>query len=88
MVRTLPRPWKTPEGTINRAALSSMLESICLFLLEHPGISREVFLEKYQKVLQPIVLLEFIEVKIIFIKIHLKSYFFKFCCLIHDVFTT
>ncbi|ESO06734.1 hypothetical protein HELRODRAFT_195154 [Helobdella robusta] len=60
-VRVIPRPWKTPEGTVNRSSLASMLEAVCLYIAERPGVSTHALTNKYHPVLQPVAVLELLE---------------------------
>ncbi|CAF4170226.1 unnamed protein product, partial [Rotaria sordida] len=49
-----PRPWKSTDGSINFAVLQRMMESLLLFIIDHPGTSLEHLYEHYKCVLQPV----------------------------------
>ena len=61
-VRVVPRPWRAPEGTVNRSSLRMMLEAVAHALIEAPGLTRSGLVAKYDPVLQPVSILELIEV--------------------------
>ncbi|GAB1609803.1 general transcription factor 3C polypeptide 1-like [Argonauta hians] len=53
-VRVLCRPWRKPEGLLNRNVLKMMLESLLFFIMSKPGVSEETIFAKYNPVLQPV----------------------------------
>ncbi|XP_014767991.1 general transcription factor 3C polypeptide 1 [Octopus bimaculoides] len=53
-VRVLCRPWRKPEGLLNRNVLKMMLESLMFFIMSKPGVSEETIFAKYNPVLQPV----------------------------------
>ena len=61
-VRLVPRPWKTPEGTVNHTSLKTLLSGVMMHVMENPGITRDSLVQKYAKYLQPVPLFELIEV--------------------------
>ena len=57
----VPRPWKSTDGSINYTVLQRMMESILLFIIDHPGINLEYLYEHYKCVLQPVAIDDCIE---------------------------
>lgn len=60
-VRALCRPWKKPEGLLNRNTLKMMLESLMFFIMSRPGVSEETIFTKYNPMLQPMPIRELLE---------------------------
>ena len=50
----VPRPWKCTDGTINYPVLQRMMESLLLYLIDHPGVDLDHLYEHYKCVLQPV----------------------------------
>ena len=50
----MPRPWKCTDGTINYPVLQRMMESLLLYLIDHPGVDLDHLYEHYKCVLQPV----------------------------------
>jgi len=61
-VKLVPRPWKTPEGTVNHVSLKTLLTGVVMHIMENPGITRDALVQKYAKCLQPVPLFELTEV--------------------------
>jgi len=61
-VRLVPRPWKTPEGTVNLVSLKTLLNGVMVHIMENPGITGDSLIQKYSKYLQPVPMFELIEV--------------------------
>ncbi|CAF1164023.1 unnamed protein product [Adineta ricciae] len=57
----VPRPWKSTDGTINYAVLQRMMESLLLFIIDHPGVNLEYLYEHYKCVLQPVAIDDCVE---------------------------
>ncbi|CAF1525144.1 unnamed protein product [Rotaria sp. Silwood1] len=57
----VPRPWKSTDGSINFAVLQRMMESLLLFIIDHPGTNLEYLYEHYKCVLQPVAINDCIE---------------------------
>lgn len=62
-VRLVARPWKTPEGTVNRPTLKMMLEAVMMFIMTKPGVTRGDLITKYNPLLHPVPLMELTEVR-------------------------
>jgi hypothetical protein len=62
-VQLVPRPWRTPEGTVNHVSLATMLKGILIHVMENPGITVSGLTAKYETVLQPVALFELLEVR-------------------------
>ena len=58
----IPRPWKTPEGTVNRPVLRMMTEGVLLHIMCNPGITLQSLYNKYHNILQPMQVRELVEV--------------------------
>ncbi|CAF1541969.1 unnamed protein product, partial [Didymodactylos carnosus] len=56
-----PRPWKFVDGHINFIVLQRMMESVLLFVIDHPGISIDSLYDHYQSVLLPIAIQDLVE---------------------------
>jgi len=61
-VRLVSRPWKTPEGTVNRPSLRMMLESVMAYIMNHPGATIDVLSTKYNPVLDTVPIYELVQV--------------------------
>ena len=61
-VRVLCRPWRTPEGAVNRPALQLMLEAVCMRVMMAPGTTMTSLAHKFSPAVQPVVLTELVEV--------------------------
>ena len=61
-VKLIPRPWKTPEGTVNHVSLKTLLTGVMMHIMENPGVTGDMLLQKYTNYLQPVPLFELIEV--------------------------
>ena len=61
-VNILPRPWVKPDGEVNKTALCSMMESVLMYLMSKPGATFAALVSKYKAVLQPVVVLDILEV--------------------------
>ena len=51
---------------MNRPILQMMLEGLLAFIMTKPGISYEALIEKYSPILQPVPLMELVEVSSLF----------------------
>ena len=80
-VQFVSRPWRSPDGTINRPVLRMMLEGVLMHLLQYPGASFASIKDKFNVLLQPVPLTELIEVQnqnnfmYIFMEIHVQPTF-------------
>ena len=61
-IRLICRPWKKPEGSLNRPMLKLLLESHLTYIMTNPGVSEADIIRKFSPHLQPIVVKEVIEV--------------------------
>ncbi|CAF3505753.1 unnamed protein product [Rotaria socialis] len=57
----IPRPWKSTDGSINFVVLQRMMESLLLYIIDHPGTNLEHIYEHYKCVLQPVAINDCIE---------------------------
>ncbi|XP_046584919.1 general transcription factor 3C polypeptide 1-like [Haliotis rubra] len=60
-VRLIARPWRKPEGHLNKWLLKFMLESVMLYIMSNPGVRNTVIYQKYTPYLQPVVVQELVE---------------------------
>ena len=63
MVYVLPRPWKTPDGAVNRPVLDMMLRGVLFHIMTAPGVNLTNLVKKYGPILQPVPLLDVLEVR-------------------------
>ena len=61
-IRIIARPWRTPDGAVNRPILRMMLEGILTYIMTNPGLTHNQLVEKYNPILQPVCLTEILEV--------------------------
>ncbi|XP_023932259.1 general transcription factor 3C polypeptide 1 isoform X3 [Lingula anatina] len=61
-VHLMSRPWKKPEGGLNRTMFKRIIEGIMLYILSHPGSIREDIYKHFNPILQPVVALELLEI--------------------------
>ncbi|XP_048252917.1 general transcription factor 3C polypeptide 1-like isoform X1 [Haliotis rufescens] len=60
-VRLIARPWRKPEGHLNKWLLKFMLESVMLYIMSNPGVRNTAIYQKYTPYLQPVVVQELVE---------------------------
>lgn len=60
----ISRLWRMPLGGVNCPVLCLVLEAICMHIMHHPGISVQALAEKFSPALQPVPLLESLEVSL------------------------
>ncbi|XP_073716207.1 general transcription factor 3C polypeptide 1 isoform X4 [Misgurnus anguillicaudatus] len=63
-VRFVSRPWRAVDGLLNRPVCKGMLESVLLHIMSNPGIRESLVLQHYSQVLQPVIILELLQVLI------------------------
>lgn len=51
------------DGSLNRPVCKGMLEGVLCSIMSRPGITHQTLLEHYKAVLQPMALLDLLEVK-------------------------
>ncbi|XP_074646266.1 general transcription factor 3C polypeptide 1-like [Tubulanus polymorphus] len=61
-VRFIARPWMKPEGLINKPTLKMMLEGLMMYIMSNPGIKFGDLCEKLNPILQPMCIIELVEV--------------------------
>lgn len=59
----ISRPWRMVDGSLNRSVCKGMLEGVLCNIMSRPGITHQTLLEHYKAVLQPMALLDLLEVK-------------------------
>ncbi|XP_051982502.1 general transcription factor 3C polypeptide 1-like isoform X3 [Xyrauchen texanus] len=63
-VRFVSRPWRVVDGSLNGPVCKGMLESLLLHIMTSPAICEAVLLQHYNEVLQPVVVLDLLQVLI------------------------
>ena len=58
----ISRPWRMVDGSINRLACKGMLEGLLYHVMARPGITQHCLVEHYQNTLQPMAVLDLIQV--------------------------
>lgn len=61
-VSFISRPWRVVDGSLNKSVCKGMLEALLFHIMSKPGISEPSLVEHYQGVLQPVVVLELLQV--------------------------
>uniref|UniRef100_A0A8C2F3I2 General transcription factor IIIC subunit 1 n=1 Tax=Cyprinus carpio TaxID=7962 RepID=A0A8C2F3I2_CYPCA len=56
------RPWRVVDGSLNRPVCKGMLESLLLHIMSSPALLESQLLQHYSQVLQPVVVLELLQV--------------------------
>ncbi|KAG1960129.1 general transcription factor 3C polypeptide 1 [Pimephales promelas] len=63
-VRFVSRPWRVVDGSLNRPVCKGMLESLLLHVMSSPALRESALLQHYSQVLQPVVILDLLQVLI------------------------
>ncbi|KAK9981877.1 hypothetical protein ABG768_001400 [Culter alburnus] len=63
-VRFVSRPWRVVDGSLNRPVCKGMLESLLLHIMTSPALRESELLQHYSQVLQPVVILDLLQVLI------------------------
>lgn len=58
----LSRPWRIVDGGLNATVCKGMMESLLYHIMTRPGIPESCLLQHYQEVLQPVAVLELLQV--------------------------
>ncbi|XP_066432234.1 general transcription factor 3C polypeptide 1 [Eleutherodactylus coqui] len=58
----LGRPWRIVDGSINKPVCKGMLEAVLYQVMTRPGITQHDIIQHYNDVLQPVVILELLQV--------------------------
>ncbi|XP_036413097.1 general transcription factor 3C polypeptide 1-like [Colossoma macropomum] len=56
------RPWRIVDGSLNRPVCKGMLEALLLHIMTNPGIPEPALLQHYSGVLQPVIVLDLLQV--------------------------
>lgn len=56
------RPWRIVDGSLNRPVCKGMLEALLLHIMTNPAIPEPALLNHYSGVLQPVVILDLLQV--------------------------
>ncbi|KAM3916587.1 general transcription factor 3C polypeptide 1 isoform 2-T2 [Leptodactylus fuscus] len=58
----LGRPWRIVDGSLNKPVCKGMLEAVLYQVMTKPGITQHTLIQHYNDVLQPVVILELLQV--------------------------
>lgn len=56
------RPWRMVDGSVNRPVCKGMLEAVLYNIMSRPGLTQQTLVETYKDVLQPMALLDLVQV--------------------------
>lgn len=59
----ISRPWRIVDGHLNTPVCKGMMEAVLYHIMSRPGIPESCLLQHYQGVLQPIAVLELLQVR-------------------------
>ncbi|XP_069839754.1 general transcription factor 3C polypeptide 1 [Dendropsophus ebraccatus] len=58
----LGRPWRIVDGSLNKPVCKGMLEAVLYQVMTKPGITQQSLIQHYNDVLQPVIILELLQV--------------------------
>ncbi|XP_063790294.1 general transcription factor 3C polypeptide 1 isoform X2 [Pseudophryne corroboree] len=58
----LGRPWRIVNGSLNKPVCKGMLEAVLYQIMTKPGITEKILIQHYNDVLQPVIILELLQV--------------------------
>lgn len=61
-VSFISRPWRMVDGKLNRQVCKGMLEAVLYHIMSQPGLTQQALVEHYKDVLQPMVVLDLVQV--------------------------
>lgn len=61
-IRLIIKPWKKPEGLLNKPVFKMMIESVMLYVMMFSGVHFNAICEKYTPYLQPFCIRELMDV--------------------------
>ncbi|XP_052356423.1 general transcription factor 3C polypeptide 1-like [Oncorhynchus keta] len=61
-VSFVSRPWRIVDGSLNRPVCKGMLDAVLYHIMTRPGLPEHALLEHYRGVLQPVVVLDLVQV--------------------------
>lgn len=56
------RPWRIVDGKLNKAVCKGMMEAVLYHVMTKPGVTQAGLLQHYSGVLQPVAVLEILQV--------------------------
>lgn len=59
----ISRPWRIVDGHLNTPVCKGMMEAVLYHVMARPGVPESCLLQHYQGVLQPVVVLELLQVR-------------------------
>lgn len=63
-VRFIGRPWRIVDGRLNAPVVKGMMEAVLYHIMTRPGVPESCLLQHYQGVLQPLAVLELLQVSL------------------------
>ncbi|XP_070771379.1 general transcription factor 3C polypeptide 1 [Enoplosus armatus] len=60
----ISRPWRMVDGNLNRPVCKGMLEAVLYHVMSRPGLTQQTLVEHYKDVLQPMAVLDLVQVLI------------------------
>ncbi|XP_073503906.1 general transcription factor 3C polypeptide 1 [Phyllobates terribilis] len=58
----LGRPWRIVDGSLNKPVCKGMMEAVLYQVMTKPGITQQSLIQHYNDVLQPVIILELLQV--------------------------
>lgn len=58
----ISRPWRMVDGKLNRQVCKGMLEAVLYHVMSRPGLTQQSLVEHYKDVLQPMAVLDLVQV--------------------------
>lgn len=63
-VRFIGRPWRIVDGRLNTPVVKGMMEAVLHHIMTRPGVPESCLLQHYKGVLQPLAVLELLQVSL------------------------
>lgn len=61
-IRFIGRPWRIVDGRLNTPVIKGMMEGMLHHIMTRPGVPESCLLQHYEGVLQPLAVLELLQV--------------------------
>ena len=82
----ISRPWRLVDGKLNRQVCKGMLEAVLYHIMSRPGLTQQTLVEHYKDLLQPLAVLEIVQVnRNTYIFLACQVSFFPFCLFLLSV---
>lgn len=80
----ISRPWRMVDGKLNRQVCKGMMEAVLYHIMSRPGLTQQSLVQHYKDVLQPMALLELVQVSedlsTLFVVLSGNNRFLSFLC--------